>query len=199
MAKLSLKSENTSNIILVSAIILIISSLFMPLVFVYFIQDYLYLTKDKWFYATPPSAYILFMIGMLWLAVTLLIYLFVKWKFERKGIKWLIIVLMFGSVPFFMFGISNYYYLNDEGLHFNEAKSFNDIHSYGWKDIKQAEEIFVKTKGVTVSDHYMFTTNDGKVIELPNNSKVSYNKHRIMEKLQEFNIPLTNNMGDLYE
>ncbi len=199
MARLSFKSENTSNIILVLAIILIISSLFMPLVFVYFIQDYLYLTKDKWFYVTPPSAYILFMVGMLWLAATLLLYLFVQWKFEWKGFTWLTILLMFGCIPFFMFSISNYYYLNDEGLHFNEAKSFNEIHSYGWKDIKEAKEIFVKTKGVTVSDHYMFTTSDGNVIELPNSSKVVFNKQRIMEKLEENNIPLTNNMGDLYE
>ncbi|MBT2680119.1 hypothetical protein J7E38_13980 [Bacillus sp. ISL-35] len=199
MAQLTFKSENTSNIILVSAIILIISSLFMPLVFVYFIQDYLYLTKDKWFYVTPPSAYILFMVGMLWLAVTLLLYLFVQWKFEWGGFKWLTILLMLGSVPFFMFSISNYYYLNDKGLHFNEASSFNEVVSYGWKDIKEAKEIFVKNKGVTVSDHYLFTTNNGTVIELPNNSKVTYNKQRIMEKLQEFNIPLNNNMGDLYE
>ncbi|CAM3726505.1 hypothetical protein [Mesobacillus thioparans] len=199
MAQLTFKSENTSNIILVSAIILIISSLFMPLVFVYFIQDYLYLTKDKWFYVTPPSAYILFMVGMLWLAVTLLLYLFVQWKFDWKGFKWLTILLMFGCIPFFMFSISNYYYLNDEGLHFNEAKSFNEIQSYGWKDLKEAKEIFVKTKGVTVSDHYMFTTSDGNVIKLPNNSKVAFNKQRIMEKLEEYNIPLTNNMGDLYE
>lgn len=199
MARISFNSENTSNIILVSAIILIMSSLFMPLVFVYFIQDYLYLTKDKWFYVTPQSAYILFMIGMLWVAAMLLLYLFVQWKFEWRGFKWLAILLMFGSLPFFMFGVSNYYYLDDLGLHFNDEKSFNTIQSYDWEDIKEAKEIFVKNKGVTVADHLMLTTNDGKVIELPYTSKVTDNKFLIMEKIQELNIPFTNNMGDLYE
>ncbi|WP_079508587.1 hypothetical protein [Mesobacillus jeotgali] len=199
MARISFNTENTSNIILVSAIILIISSLFMPLVFVYFIQDYLYLSKEKWFYVTPPSAYILFMVGMLWISATLLLYLFVQWKFDRKAYKWITSLLMLGSIPFFLFSISNYYYLDDNGMHINDSKSFNEIRSYGWKDIKEAREIYVKDSGVTVFDHYKFTAKNGEVFVLPNNSKVSQNKYRILEKLKEFNIPVTNNLGELYE
>ena len=199
MARLSFNTENSSNIILVTAIILMISSLFMPLVFVYYIQDYLYLTADKWFYVTPPSAYIIFMIGMLWIALTSFLYLFLKWKSDRKGFKWAALFVLLGSIPFFMFGVSNYYYLDDQGMHFNDYKTYNTINSYYWEDIKEAKEIFVKSNGVTVVDHLNLVTKDGEVIELPYNSKVSNNKFRIMEKLQEYNVPLTNNMGDLYE
>lgn len=199
MSRLSFISENTSYLILVSAIIIIISSLFMPLVFVYFIQDYLYLSADKWFYVTPPSAYILFMIGMLWVAVTLLLHLFLRWKFDWKGLKWVSLLLILGSIPFFLFGVSNYYYLDDEGMHFNDHKTFNTIDSYYWNDIKEANEIFVKSNGVTVLDHLTLITKSGEVVELPYNTKVQNNKFKIMEKLQENNVPLTNNMGDLYE
>ncbi|WLR57526.1 hypothetical protein LC048_12095 [Mesobacillus subterraneus] len=199
MARLSLNTENSSNVILVTAIILIISSLFMPLVFVYIIQDYLYLSVDKWFYDTPSSAYVIFMIGMLWIAVTLLLYLFFTWKFEWKGIKWISLLVMLGCVPFFMFGVSNYYYLDDQGMHFNDYKTFNTINSYYWEDVKEAKEIFVKNNGVTVVDHLNLVTEAGEVIELPYNSKVQNNRFKIMEKLEENNIPLTNNMGDLYE
>ena len=191
--------EESSKIILVTAIIIMISSLFMPLVFVYFIQDYLYLSADKWFYDTPSSAYIIFMIGMLWLAVSLLLHLFLKWKFDWKGIKWISLLLILGSIPFFMFGVSNYYYLDDKGVHFNDHTTFNSISSYHWQDIKEAKEIFVKSNGVTVLDHLTLVTKSGEVIELPNNPKVQNSKFRIMEKLQENNVPLTNNMGDLYE
>lgn len=199
MARLSFNTENSSNIILVTAIILIISSLFMPLVFVYIIQDYLYLSADKWFYDTPSSAYVIFMIGMLWIAVTLFLYLFFTWKFEWKGIKWITLLIMLGCVPFFMFGVSNYYYLDDQGMHFNYYKTFNTVNSYFWEDVKEAKEIFVKSNGVTVVDHLNLVTKAGEVIELPYNSKVQNNKFKIMEKLEENNIPLTNNMGDLYE
>ncbi|MGV2941270.1 hypothetical protein AB5I83_16830 [Mesobacillus sp. LC4] len=199
MSRLSFISENTSYLILVSAIIIIISSLFMPLVFVYFIQDYLYLSADKWFYVSPPSAYILFMIGMLWVAVTLLLHLFLRWKFDWKGLKWVSLLLILGSIPFFLFGVSNYYYLDNEGMHFNDHKTFNTIDSYYWNDIKEANEIFVKSNGVTVLDHLTLITKSGEVVELPYNTKVQNNKFKIMEKLQENNVPLTNNMGDLYE
>ncbi|MBT2691608.1 hypothetical protein J7E32_01125 [Bacillus sp. ISL-55] len=199
MARLSFSTENSSNIILVTAIILIISSLFMPLVFVYIIQDYLYLSADKWFYDTPSSAYVIFMIGMQWIAVTLFLYLFFTWKFEWKGIKWITLLIMLGCVPFFMFGVSNYYYLDDQGMHFNDYNTFNTINSYHWEDIKEAKEIFVKSNGVTIVDHLNLVTKAGEVIELPYNSKVQNNRFKIMEKLQENNIPLTNNMGDLYE
>lgn len=191
--------EESSKIILVTAIIIMISSLFMPLVFVYFIQDYLYLSADKWFYDTPSSAYVIFMMGMLWLAVSLLLHLFLKWKFDWKGIKWISLLLILGSIPFFMFGVSNYYYLDDKGVHFNEHTTFNKISSYHWHDIKEAKEIFVKSNGVTVLDHLSLVTKSGEVIELPNNPKVQNSKFKIMEKLQENNVPLTNNMGDLYE
>lgn len=200
MPQIGFNSENTSHILLVTAIILIISSLFMPLVFVYFIQDYLYLSADKWFYITPPSAYIIFMIGMLWIAVVLFVHLFFQWKFEWRYFKWITLLLILGSIPFFMFGVSTYYYLDDQGIHFNDEKKFNRIDSYYWEDIKEAQEIFVKNNnGVTVVDHLRLTTSDGEVFELPYNTKVANNKIRIMNKLEEFNVPITNNMGDLYE
>lgn len=199
MSRVSFNSDNISNLILVSAIIIMISSLFMPLVFVYFIQDYLYLSADKWFYVTPPSAYIIFMIGMLWVAVTLLLHLFLKWKFDWKGLKWVSLLIILGSIPFFMFGVSNYYYLDDKGMHFNEYKTFNTTDSYYWNEIKEAKEIFVKSNGVTVLDHLTLVTKSGEVIDLSYNTKLQNSKFKIMEKLQENNVPLTNNMGDLYE
>lgn len=199
MLNLRSNYEDSSKIILVTAIILIISSLFMPLVFVYFIQDYFYLSADKWFYVTPPSAYVIFMIGMLWIAITLLVHLFLKWKFDWKGVKWVTLFIMSGSIPIFMFAVSNYYYLDNQGIHFNNHTTYNTINSYHWEDIEEAKEIFVKNNGVTVVDHLKLVTKDGDVIELPYSSKVKNNKFKIMEKLQEYNVPLTNNMGDLYE
>ncbi|WP_423410157.1 hypothetical protein AABM38_09580 [Heyndrickxia sp. MSNUG] len=199
MARLTFNSESTSKILFVSAIIMLISSLFMPFVLVFIIQDYLYLSSEKWFYDTPATAYVLFIIGMLWIPIMMLIHLFIQWKFELRCYKWITILLMTLSIPFFMFGISNYYYLDDKGIHFNDVKTFNTITSYEWADFKNAKEVYTKSNNVTVMDHYEFETKKGEIIDLPSNHKVSSYKLRILEKLEEHGIEITNNLADLYE
>ncbi|MEH7884344.1 hypothetical protein V7654_08455 [Bacillus sp. JJ1609] len=199
MAKLTFSTESTSKILLVSALILLISSLFMPFVLVFFIQDYLYLSSEKWFYDTPASAYVIFIIGMLWIPIMILIHMFSQWKFELRYFKWITLLLMTLSIPFFMFGISNYYYLDDKGIHFNDVKTFNTITSYEWEDIKNAKEVYTKSNNVTVMDHYEFETKKSEIINLASNHKVSSYKFRIYEKLEEHGVVITNNLGDLYE
>lgn len=199
MARLTFDTESTSKILFVLAIILLISSLFMPFVLVFIIQDYLYLSSEKWFYDTPASAYVLFIIGMLWIPIMMLIHIFIQWKFELRYYKWITILLMTLSIPFFMFGISNYYYLDDKGIHFNDVNTFNTITSYEWADFKNAKEVYTKSNNVTVMDHYEFETKKGEIIDLPSNHKVSSYKFRILEKLEEHGVEITNNLGDLYD
>ena len=199
MAGLNINTEDSSKILLVSAIILLMSSFFLPLVLVYLIQDFLYLSNTQWFYDTPASAYVIFMIGMIWIPVLMFLHLFIEWKYEFRFLKWVTLSLMSLSIPFFMFGVSNYYYLDGEGLHFNDLETFNTITSYKWEDIEEANEVYTKSNGVTVMDHYRFITKDGEVIDLSYNNKVSSNKFRILEKLKEHDVKVTNNMGDLYE
>lgn len=199
MARLTFNTENTSKILFVSALIMLISSLFMPFVLVFIIQDYLYSSSEKWFYDTPASAYVLFIIGMLWIPIMMLIHLFIQWKFELRYYKWITILLMTLSIPFFMFGISNYYYLDDKGIHFNDVNTFNTIKSYEWADFKNAKEVYTKSNNVTIMDHYEFETKKGEIVDLPSNHKVSSYKFRILEKLEEHGVEITNNLSDLYD
>jgi len=199
MASLKLDSEKITWVLLVSAIILLISSLFMPLVLVFIIQDYLYLSSSKWFYEAPASAYVVFMIGMQWIAFMIMLHIFIQWKFEIKMFKWITMLLMTLSIPCFMFAISNYYYLDDNGIHFNELETYNTITSYHWSDFKEAREVYTKSNGVTSLDHFELITTDNEVIELPTSSKITGAKHRILEKLNEHGVNVTNNLGDLYE
>lgn len=199
MARLGLNTENTSKILFASAIIMMICSLFMPFVLVFIIQDYLYLSSEKWFYDTPSSAYVLIIIGMLWIPIMMLVHLFIQWKFELRYFKWISLVLMTLSIPFFMYGISNYYYLDDKGIHFNDVKTFNTITSYEWENFIGAKEVYTRSNNVTIMDHYDFETKDGEIISLASNHKISSHKFRILEKLKEHGVEVTNNLADLYE
>ena len=199
MAGLKLDTEKVTWILLVSAIILLISSLFMPLVLVFIIQDYLYLSSSKWFYEAPASAYVVFMIGIQWIALMIMLHIFIQWRFDFKMFKWITMLLMTLSIPCFMFAISNYYYLDDNGIHFNELDTFNTITSYQWADFKEAREVYSKSNGVTGLDHFELITTDGEVIELKTSQKMTGAKHRMLEKLNENGVSVTNNLGDLYE
>lgn len=199
MAQTQFNSENKRRIIFVSAVIILLSSLFMPFVLVFIIQDYLYLSSEKWFYDTPASAYTLVIIGMVWISIVLLLHLFIQNKFELRYYKWITIVLLGLSIPFFMFGVSNYYYLDIKGIHINDVKTFNNINSYEWEDFKSAKEVYKKSNNVSVLDHYEFETKEGEVITLPANHKVSSARHGILAKLKDSGIEMTSNLSDLYE
>jgi hypothetical protein len=199
MAQTQFNSETKRRVIFVSAVIILLSSLFMPFVLVFIIQDYLYLTSEKWFYDTPASAYTLVIIGMVWISIVLLLHLFIQNKFELHYLKWITILLLSVSIPFFMYGVSNYYYLDDKGIHINYMKTFNTITSYEWEDIKSAMEVYKKSNNVSVLDHYEFETQEGEIITLPANHKVNSARPSIIVKLKESGVEMTSNLADLYE
>jgi uncharacterized protein YxjI len=98
-----------------------------------------------------------------------------------------------------MYGVSNYYYLDDKGIHINDVKTFNIVTSYEWKDFKGAKEVYTKSNNVSVMDHYEFETKDGEIITLPANHKVNSYRQSILAKLEEHGIELTSNLIDFYE
>ncbi|CRK82700.1 hypothetical protein BN000_02644 [Neobacillus massiliamazoniensis] len=191
--------EKRMPIIFVSAIILFISSLFMPFVLVFLIQESVYHSKSYWFFETPTSAYITFMIGMVWIPIVLILHLIIQWKYELRLLKWITIFLICWSIPFFIYGISNYYYFDKKGLHYNHLESINQITTYEWENFKEVKEIYSRNKGITYLTNYQFLTTDNKVITLPYDIKFKENQNRIIEKLKEHDIRVTSNYMDQYE
>lgn len=192
-------SEKAHQYVFVIAIILFISSLFMPLVFVFFIQETLYHSKLHWFYEAPTSAYVTFGIGMVWIAIVLFGYLFVKWKYDPRFSKSITGLLLCISIPFFIFGVDNYHYLNDEGLHFNYLYTLNRVTTYEWKDFKEVKEIYEKSSGTVYLKEYAFITKGNKVETLPFNIKLKENQNLILTKLAENGVEVTSNYKDMYE
>lgn len=192
-------SENANIYVFVTAIITFLCSFFMPMVFVFFLQESLYFSKTHWFFEAPTSAYVTFSIGMIWISIILFIYLFVNWKFEPRFLKSFTALLLCLSIPCFMLGVANYRYMDDEGLHINYLKTLNEITTFGWNDLKEVKEVYEKKNGTIYLKEYTFITKDNKVETLPISGKLGENRNRVLAKLKENGVPLESNYQEINE
>lgn len=187
----------SSQYILIISIMLFIGSLFMPFILVYLIQDALYNSKEMMYFKTPPSSYFTFGVGMMWIALVLLVYVITKKKFEIGKLKWLSLLFIPLSIPFFLFSIENYYYLDKEGIHSNELTSFKAVETYRWDEMKEVKEIYAKEKGNTKTKAYQFITKDNRVFELPHSKNVLPFRKGLMDMLRANQVTITDNYDEL--
>lgn len=176
-------------------IILYISSLFIPFVIVASYQSMVYYSRTQWLFATPFSSYITFMAGMIYIAVILTIYLIFKQKWEGKAFKWAILLLVLASIPAFYLSLTNYYYVDDEGIHYNTLTGLKET-EYKWEDISKVHIVYRNHQGTTSLYEYKFELADGSKVTLPFDKKLSDNKRRLTQKIEENQIPVTDNFND---
>lgn len=184
--------ENQGKLLVAYTIILFISSLFVPFVVVATFQSMVYFSRSYWFFSTPLSAYMTFMCGMIYIALVLTFYLLVgqKWEGKRaKGIMWILLVL---CIPFFILSLTNYYYLDDEGVHYNSLTSLKEK-QYKWGEMAKVHIVYRNYQGSTGFYQYKFEMPDGSTITIPYNDKLSEHKYQVEAKIKEFNIPISDN------
>jgi hypothetical protein len=198
MPILNIKSENWTHRLYGIIIILFISSLFMPFVFIFWLQDLLYHSKSHWIFLAPSSAYISFFIGVLLIPSALTIHLIIKSKSEQKWIGWLTGLLLVCSIPLFVLGVSNYYYLDDKGIHVNELMSLEET-DYRWDTMRELKEVWVLDNGVSRLNEYIMITEDNTEIILSTAFREHHIKIKTYQKLEQHKVKITNNHQDLYE
>jgi hypothetical protein len=178
--------------------ILFLSSLFMPFVLIFWLQDLLYHSKSHWVFIAPSTAYISFFIGMILIPTTLTIHLILISKLKQKWIGWVTGLLLVCSIPFFALGVSTYYFLDDEGIHVNELMSLEET-DYRWDTMKELKEVWVLDNGVSRLNEYIMITEDDTLINL----SVAFREHHIKIKtyqmLEQHGVKITSNHQDLYE
>lgn len=96
-----------------------------------------------------------------------------------------------------MFAVSNYYFFDAKGLHYNDLETINQTTTYDWDSFKEVQEVYVNDDGPAYLKSYKFITNDNKVIIIPFNWRFRENQNRILGKLKEHKIKVTNNYKDL--
>jgi hypothetical protein len=198
MPALNMESEKWTHRLYGIIVIFFLSSLFMPFVFIFWLQDLLYHSKSHWVFIAPSTSYICFFIGMLLIPIALTIHLILKSKSERKWIGWMTGLLLVCSIPFFALGVSTYYYLDDEGIHVNELMSLEET-DYRWDTMKELKEVWVLDNGVSRLNEYIMIAEDNTEINLTAAFREHHMKIKTYQILEQHRIKITSNHQDLYE
>ncbi|MEO2075539.1 MAG: hypothetical protein ABGX20_09055 [Bacillus sp. (in: firmicutes)] len=187
------KDEEQSQAKLVAyTIILYICSFILPFVFVATFQSTVYFSRDYWFFSTPFSAYTTFMGGMLYIAIVFTLYLIFKQIWESVKIKWLTGILLLASIPAFILSLTNYYYLDDSGIHYNSLKGLEET-VYSWKDINKVHIVYRNHQGTTSLYQYNFEMESGDKVTIPFDDKLAEYKYKLDAIIKGNKIPVEDN------
>ncbi|MBU9720798.1 MULTISPECIES: hypothetical protein [Bacillaceae] len=185
-------TEKLTTITIVTAIIIIISCVFLPVVMIYIMQDVLFFSRSNWFLSAPTSAYFMFGFGMLWIPIILTALVITKMVLEKSGkqfkLTWLFSLLMLVFIPIMGLGIYNYYYFDDDGIHYNHLSTYSET-SYYWNEIQEIQPIEVENNNGTTSIHeYIFITENGDEITIPYHNDIITNRVRLNAVIDEYDI-----------
>ncbi|WP_280770989.1 hypothetical protein [Salipaludibacillus daqingensis] len=153
--------------LIVISIIFTLSAFFIPIIVIYIMQDVLYFSRDHWFLEAPISAYIIFIVGMLIVPIMSILYFITSFILKKNHISinvgWLFLIASLTFIPMSSLGVMNYYYLDEEGLHYNHLLATEET-TYLWKDIAEIIPY------VDEEDQYFsrlgIITEDGREVEL---------------------------------
>jgi uncharacterized membrane protein len=180
-------------------LILFFSSFFMPFVMIFLLQDFLYHSSSHWLFIAPGSAFLTFFIAMITIPIILAIYLHAKTKSDEKWIRWVTCLIILSTIPFFLLSISNYYYFDDKGIHYNYLMSLGET-DYQWENMMELKEIWVLENGVSRLDDYLLVLEDHTELRLSAAFNKDFNlKNKVYHILENNGIKLSSNREQLYE
>lgn len=200
MSNLIVKTEKGPTL-LVWTIIMFLSSPISPFLLLGLIQDSIYHDRrSQWFFIAPPSAYIACLIGMVWIPIVLTLYLIIRNKYEIKKMKWVTLFLIFLSIPVLLGGITNYYYFDEKGVHYNSLNTLNEK-TNEWSSLQEVKKVYSKNEATNAIhlDEYQFITDDKKVITVPIRAEFKAYENLILAKLKENNVKVTDNFAEQNE
>lgn len=173
-------------------IILYISSLFVPYVIVASYQSMVYYSKTQWLFSTPFTAYITFMMGMLFIAIVFTVYLILSVRWDTRTFKWITVLLILLTVPVFILSLTNYYYLDQKGIHYNSLTSLKE-REYRWENVSTINIIYRNHNGITGYYQYKFLMRNGSEVTIPYSDKLADNMWRMEEMISKYNIKVKDN------
>ena len=101
-------------------IILFLSSLIVPVILLYPIQEILYRPNEFYYFAPYFNAYIIFMVSLFVMALVLLINYLIIPKTKRKEYKtWSSIYSLLSALGFIALSFNTYKWIDSRGIHMN--------------------------------------------------------------------------------
>ncbi|MCE7792953.1 hypothetical protein K8O68_11050 [Salipaludibacillus sp. CUR1] len=186
-------NHELGKVVIVTSVLMIISAFILPIVFVMLLQDIFFFSRSHWIFSTPASAYIIFGAGMLWVPLVLIAFLSIKvWVEKReKTIRfvWVYGLSLMLCLPLFALGVSNYYYMDDQGIYYNDLASFSES-GFLWDDITTVKRTYTSPDNSSVAavEAYTFITKTGEEVEIPYHSRDTELRQIVNRVINEYNF-----------
>lgn len=185
------KQFDLSKFLVMTSIILLFSCIFLPFVAIYTYQDiFISNSIQAWFFTTPSSNYFTFAGALIWFSIIIIFYLIYRNRMlikEQRVKHYLFLLLVLPGVITVILSLHHYFYLDDEGIHYNSFFGVGTT-SYKWEDVIHAEQLQVIRNGVMVEGDLVFTYKNKDVFHLPVTKDVQLHKRNIYSELREVNV-----------
>lgn len=170
-----------------------LSSIFVPFIILYPIQEILFKPESVWYFEAPFTAYVVFMAAILITSIILLINVLTEPKTKKINRMKLGITFtsLFTVVIVIGLCLFNYEYMNSEGIYKNKFFSLEEEFT-SWNEIIEAKQTFIKKDGITKDDKFYFTLHDGTILEMDITGNVKKNKRYIRQYLQKNKVIIEN-------
>ncbi len=174
-------------------IVLFLSSLIVPVILLYPIQEMLYLPNEFYYFAPYFNAYIIFMVSLFVMALVLLInYLIIPKTKKRKNIqRGLVSASLLIALGFIALSFNTYKWIDSRGIHMNPFFSLK-VNFVEWEEIVKVEQVNLEKSGVTKPDHLVFTFQDGSTMEEPLAGNMILAKNYIANELKQRGLTIEN-------
>ncbi|GLB57917.1 hypothetical protein [Cytobacillus sp. NCCP-133] len=155
------QKTDISQILVTTAIILILSAIFIPIFLLSPFQAQFYKPEGTWVFEAPKAAYLTFSIALAAVAVFMItgVWLHSAGKFGMFA-KVIIGAGFLSSLATVILSFDYYHYIDKNGVYFNLLFSLEEKH-YEWSEIKQARQTVKNEMGIMSDDKLIFTIKDG--------------------------------------
>lgn len=173
-------------------VICFICSFFMPFVFVILLHDVFHFSQTHWFFRAPFSAYVLGFSGLMVLSILLTTDEIIRSKREDAGKStgpWLIIASFLISIICYVFAANNYYFFDDQGLHYNKMFELNQ-RDLNWDEFEKVEQIVTRKNNMEVYKEHIFITKQGEEFVIPYEPDFRNHRTQIISFIERTNTPI---------
>ncbi|MGA5691180.1 hypothetical protein [Cytobacillus pseudoceanisediminis] len=186
------KKQRTESkqILVTTAIILILSAIFIPIFLLSPFQAQFYRPEGTWVFEAPKAAYVTFSIALASMGIFILagVWLHSAEKFGRIA-KFITGAVFLFSLSTVILSFDYYHYIDKNGVHFNTLFSLKEKH-YNWPEIKHARQTVINKMGVMSDDELIFTFKDGTTYAYPLNNNVRNARIATYYELEEHGVEL---------
>ncbi|PWW30278.1 hypothetical protein DFO73_103160 [Cytobacillus oceanisediminis] len=184
------QKTDINQILVTTAIILILSAIFVPIFLLTPFQTYMYRPAGTWVFEAPKSAYLTFSFALVAIAIFMIagVWLHSAEKFGKLG-KTIIGIGLFSSLATLILSFDYYHYIDETGVHYNQLFSLEERH-YEWSEIKQARQTVKNEMGIMSDDKLIFTFKDGTTYSYLLNDNIRKARNATYFELEEHGVEL---------